>query len=811
MKLLHGLWIMNLAAFSLSPSAAFLGVRPRIRRILDERDVIGTFSQPDIHHYSILKMSIRGDVLYVGARDAILALNPRNVTEELHPQVDWSPPLKQKEQCSMKGRSATTECFNFIRVLEEVNDTCLLVCGTYAFQPMCAYIDRKGFSLVRTEADDVQIFSGRGMSPYNPADTSTATFAGGELYSGTSNDFLGTEHVIRRTVGTRKDIDSEHQRSWLNEPRFVASEFVPEDPSSPEDDKIYYFFTEIVSEFNFNSPVTVSRIARVCKGDKGGQKLLIGKWTSFLKARLGCSLQSKDLYFNQLIQDVFTLHRDPSGGTEEPTFYATFISQVGKLNISTVCKYDLSAVRQAFSGKFYEERNANSHHFIPKPRPGQCLKDQRSQSLPDQTLKFVRDHSLMNAVVQPSGEGPLLVSDNARYTHLAVERLTSLSGRQLDVLYLATDRGFLHKAINVDGEMYLFEELRLFEGNQPVQNLLLDPRQSMLYVASSSQVLQLRTANCATLKTCADCLLARDPHCAWDMASVQCRHVGNDSDSKEWKQDVENANVAELCPTHAAQEPKYVKEKIIEEGVDLVMRCSLQSYLASMVWERDGKPLPNNDKHYEVLSVEKGLTTLLVIKSPEPKHNGTYVCWAVEGQSHQKIEVYAVSLPREPPTTTPQTTVTTTMASTTIRTTNRIISTSTAHVATTSPNHENQSTVTDVPTTGMRLPDIKMIQNQNCIDKVKVEQANMGLLVAFVISLAVNVALVLLVLQQARECKKQVARLVQCEMPETSYGREHRASGMSITDDPSLCKASHHLSKEVENKTPLMMENESQA
>uniref|UniRef100_A0A8C4NHH6 Uncharacterized protein n=1 Tax=Eptatretus burgeri TaxID=7764 RepID=A0A8C4NHH6_EPTBU len=713
MKLQHILWIMNLAAFSLCPStAAYLGVRPRIRRNLDEMDVIGTFSKPDVHNYSVLKMSIRGDVLYVGARDAILALNPRNITEELHTQVDWSPPPEQKDQCSWKGRNATTECFNFIRVLEEVNDTCLLVCGTYAFQPTCAYIHRKGFSLVQTESNEVQIFSGRGMSPYNPADTSTATFAGGKLYSGTSNDFLGREHVIQRTVGAHKDIDSEHQKSWLNEPRFVASEFVPEDADSPEDDKIYYFFTEIVSEFDFSSKVTVSRIARVCKGDKGGQRLLIRKWTSFLKAQLECSLQSKDLYFNQLIQDVFTLHHNLSGGTTETTFYATFTSQMGELNISTVCKYDLTSVREVFLGKFKEERNAKHKwstgtHSIPKPRPGQCLKGQRSQSLPDQTLKFVRDHSLMNEVIQPSGKAPLLVCDDARYTHLAVERLTSLSGRQLDVLYLATDRGFLHKAINVDGKMYLFEELRLFEGNQSVQNLLLHPRESVLYVASASQVLQLRTANCATLKTCADCLLARDPHCAWDTLSGQCRHVGNATDSKKWKQDVENANVAELCP-HVAREPKYVKKKIIQKGVALYMPCSLQSHLASIVWERDDKPIPNNDKHYEVLHNKKLLTTALVIKSPEPKHNGTYVCWAEEGQFRQQIEVYAVSLPRVPPTTTPQATTTTTTMSTTLRTTNTIVSTATAHVATTAKNHqvhssldEMQNPVTDIPTTAL--------------------------------------------------------------------------------------------------------------
>ena len=32
-----------------------------------------------------------------------------------------------------------------------------------------------------------------------------------------------------------------------------------------------------------------SRVARVCKNDKGGTRSLNDKWTSFIKARLNCS------------------------------------------------------------------------------------------------------------------------------------------------------------------------------------------------------------------------------------------------------------------------------------------------------------------------------------------------------------------------------------------------------------------------------------------------------------------------------------------------------------------------------------------
>lgn len=48
--------------------------------------------------------------------------------------------------------------------------------------------------------------------------------------------------------------------------------------------------------------VVVSRVARVCKGDQGGsQRVLEKQWTSFLKARLNCSIPGDShFYFNLL-------------------------------------------------------------------------------------------------------------------------------------------------------------------------------------------------------------------------------------------------------------------------------------------------------------------------------------------------------------------------------------------------------------------------------------------------------------------------------------------------------------------------------
>lgn len=51
--------------------------------------------------------------------------------------------------------------------------------------------------------------------------------------------------------------------------------------------------------------VVVSRVARVCKNDMGGsQRVLEKQWTSFLKARLNCSVPGDSHFYFNVIQSV---------------------------------------------------------------------------------------------------------------------------------------------------------------------------------------------------------------------------------------------------------------------------------------------------------------------------------------------------------------------------------------------------------------------------------------------------------------------------------------------------------------------------
>ena len=50
-----------------------------------------------------------------------------------------------------------------------------------------------------------------------------------------------------------------------------------------------------------------SRVARVCKNDLGGTRSLNAKWTSFLKARLNCSVPGIYPFYFDEIQDISKL------------------------------------------------------------------------------------------------------------------------------------------------------------------------------------------------------------------------------------------------------------------------------------------------------------------------------------------------------------------------------------------------------------------------------------------------------------------------------------------------------------------------
>ena len=139
-----------------------------------------------------------------------------------------------------------------------------------------------------------------------------------------------------------------------------------------------------------------SRIARVCKHDRGGPHKFRYRWTSFLKARLNCSVAGDyPFYFNEIRKSI-----DPAGaggcfppvqlrscesmafihwvvatvaesmagpyesrhnGKRVDVMYATFTTPANAISGSAVCAFRLHDVERVFDGAFKEQAALNAN------------------------------------------------------------------------------------------------------------------------------------------------------------------------------------------------------------------------------------------------------------------------------------------------------------------------------------------------------------------------------------------------------------------------------------------------------------------
>ncbi|XP_027598440.1 semaphorin-4D isoform X3 [Pipra filicauda] len=593
------------------------------------------FNESKVSNYSTLLLSEDKNVLYVGAREVIFALNAVNIAEKQH-ELHWKAAEDKRTKCAVKGKSEQTECRNYVRVLQQLNDTFLYVCGTNAFQPTCDYVNLTSFELGGKNED------GKGRCPFDPAQSYTSVMVDEELYSGTSYNFLGSEPIISRH-SHQSPLRTEYAIPWLNEPNFVFADVIRADQNSTdgEDDKIYFFFTEVSVEYECIGKLMIPRIARVCKRDQGGLRILQKKWTSFLKARLICTIPDKNLIFN-VINDVFIL-KSPT--LKEPVIYGVFTPQLNNVGLSAVCAYSLSTVEEVFSkGKYMQSAIVEQAHTkwvryngeIPNPRPGACINNEAggssymsSLNLPDKTLQFVRDHPLMDDSVTPMGDRPRLVKQDVKYTQIVVDRVRALNGTMYDVMFIGTDRGAVHKAISYESGMHIIEETQFFPDFEPVQTLLLSSKtgRKYLFAGSNSGVVQSPVAFCDKYTTCVDCVLARDPYCAWKPLEASCIDIFKEAEiGRNWIQNI--GGDASSCSDKVRENPL---QHTFKHGSTAELKCSQKSNLAQVVWKFKDDVLRVESPKYRLL--EKAL----LIFNLSEGDSGVYQCLSEEKVKNKKF------------------------------------------------------------------------------------------------------------------------------------------------------------------------------
>ncbi|XP_036164991.1 semaphorin-6A isoform X7 [Myotis myotis] len=516
------------------------------------------------HRLDIQMIMIMNRTLYIAARDHIYTVDiDTSHTEEIYcsKKLTWKSKQADVDTCRMKGKHKD-ECHNFIKVILKKNDETLFVCGTNAFNPSC-----RNYKMDTLEPFGDEL-SGMARCPYDAKHANIALFADGKLYSATVTDFLAIDAVIYRSFGDRPTLRTvKHDSKWLKEPYFVQA--------VDYGDYIYFFFREIAVEYNTMGKVVFPRVAQVCKNDMGGsQRVLEKQWTSFLKARLNCSVPGDShFYFNilQAVTDVIRINgRD--------VVLATFSTPYNSIPGSAVCAYDMLDIANVFTGRFKEQKSPDStwtpvpDERVPKPRPGCCAgsssleKYATSNDFPDDTLNFIKTHPLMDEAVPSVINRPWFLRTMVRYrlTKIAVDTaagpyqnhtvvfLGSEKGLILKFLARIGNSGFLNDSLFLEEMSVYNPEKCSYDGveDKRIMGLQLDKASNSLYVAFSTCVIKVPLGRCERHGKCKKtCIASRDPYCGWVKEGGSCAYLLPGS-RLTFEQDIERGNTDGLGDCH---------------------------------------------------------------------------------------------------------------------------------------------------------------------------------------------------------------------------------------------------------------------
>nr|XP_019955074.1 PREDICTED: semaphorin-6D isoform X3 [Paralichthys olivaceus] len=515
------------------------------------------------HRLDFQLMTKIQDTLFIAGRDQVYLVSLReSYRNEIIPyrKLTWRSGQADRDMCAVKGKHRD-ECHNFIKVLVPRNDDLVFICGTNGFNPMCRY-----YRLDNLELDGEEIY-GLARCPFDSKQTNVALFAEGKLYSATVADFQASDSVIYRSMGDGSALRTiKYDSKWLKEPHFLhAAEY---------GNYVYFFYREIAVEHSNLGKVVYSRVARICKNDVGGsQRVLEKHWTSFVKARLNCSVPGESFFYFDVLQSITDII-DING---VPSVVGVFTTQMNSIPGSAVCAFSMADIEKVFWGRFKEQKTPDSvwtpypEEKLPKPRPGSCsghgpaASFKSSIEFPDDTLQFIKSHPLMDTAVPSIGDEPWFTKTRVRYrlTSLAVDNEAG-PHKNYTVVFIGAESGVvlkvLAKTTSVSlNDSLLLEEIDVFnrakclsnhEDDKRVLSLHVDKDTHSLYVAFSSCVIRIPLSRCERHTSChKSCIASRDPYCGWK-SHAACERI-MPGVLTGYEQDVEFGNTAHLGDCHA--------------------------------------------------------------------------------------------------------------------------------------------------------------------------------------------------------------------------------------------------------------------
>ncbi|XP_049930118.1 semaphorin-7A [Epinephelus moara] len=604
------IYILLVADFHPVLNSPILGSKNNPRLVI--KDILSGGFKYQVHqNHSVFFYQEDSEEMYVGGTDFVLKLD----ADDYHVIEKFSLKTPGQQQCK-EG-----QCENVITVIEKFQDS-LFVCGTNGHKPQCW----KLFSSVNNQSNEiVESYEGTGISPFVYTHNSISLTVEGDLYSAAPLDTDGSSLQFRRKAGSRTNVWM--YDNWVSEPTFISASWVRR-RDDPDNEKIYIFFREKNSDNNPEADPWISRVARVCKVDEGGSKRFFQNiWTSFLKARLVCGFPDESLYFNRL-QDIYVMHADDWRDTR---VYALFTSS---WNSTAVCIYTIQMIEDIFENSTFKGYD----NEIPKPRPGTCVKN--SRTLPLATVNMVKDYPEMTHWVHSIHySAPFYVSGN-NYTKIVVDRVLASDQRMYNILLLATDSGKIHKVLEAGSEPFIISETQL-SSRSSIQSMKLDSKKKKLVVGFSEKISIMDLQRCEEIKSCDECVLARDPYCAWTKSGCTSTVTGGIQNVIDGKRSACPSPVGEQRQGNRTRR-ETVSPLPLDLGTTLsvplgnpcYLTCPIDSYHAVYTWE-------HNDQRSPCLQMESNC--LHLIPNVAQEHYGSYRCVSEEKNYTKVVRTYQVA------------------------------------------------------------------------------------------------------------------------------------------------------------------------
>ncbi|XP_051574093.1 semaphorin-7A-like isoform X1 [Myxocyprinus asiaticus] len=603
---------MNLFILAALFSMVLAEISPRLKFTVLESPRFH-FMKPE--NYTTMYHQQGTDVLYVGGLGVIykLTFSDKGVHDM---QIPVLMDENAKQTCVSKSAARKHECDNFITVIERVGDS-FVVCGTRAGAPKCwLLVNDSVLTDMQQETSASEI-----LAPF-PSQRSFSLSADGNLYSALSA-VAGQTGSIHRTYGSKKLLKSESK--WLQNPQFAGAAVIPH--SEKLKDEIYFFFSEVNNSASFDEEPYRARIGRVCMVDEGGlSNLLPNSWTTFLKARVMCGKAGTPVQYNN-IKQTFVLTSDH---LRIGVMYGLFSNA---WNTTVVCAYSIEDIDNSFSTS--KLRGYNSP--LASPRPGTCAFRNNTAAHNQKILNVIKDHPEIEDMIRPVGEGPLDLPVQDYFTYIVADTVLAVNAEHYTVIYLGTESGKVLKVLHTIEGVFIIAQYSLFHDNNPIINMAIDSKKGHLYVGTEIEVQRLPLADCGHYGvSCRECILSRDPYCAWDVNKRKCTAIPADYNFSTGTliQTLEHSN-ASVCGEVIAPKARSTipKEVLVDKDGPVLLPCPVHSYHATYRWEKD-----NCIKLYPCTI--SGSSCVLAPTPDLPLKEGVFRCMAEESGLKQEVVSY---------------------------------------------------------------------------------------------------------------------------------------------------------------------------